>query len=115
MLHQLPADSVISDPGLISTPTPPVSTSFFLSNSPPEPYVLKSTNKAFLNVLTTSNFDPEYKTHMRRLSGISERVQTEVMICQKELKDVKEIQAKRKDRASGKRIILCRCLNRRSL
>jgi len=40
------------------------------------------------------------------LSGVSERLQTEVTILQRELKEVKEIHAKRKERACGKRLIL---------
>jgi hypothetical protein len=43
---------------------------------------------------------------MRRLSGISEQLQTEVTILEKELREVKEVHAKRKERASGKRFIL---------
>jgi hypothetical protein len=48
----------------------------------------------------------DYKRQMRRLSGISERLQTEVTMLQKELKEVKEVNAKRKEGASGKWIIL---------
>ena len=109
MLHQLP-DNRIPDPLHMSTPASPTardnSTPFFLSSSPPDPSTLKSKNRAFLDTLASSNVETEYKTHMRRLSGISERLQTEVMILQKELKEVKEIHAKRKERAAGKRLIL---------
>jgi hypothetical protein len=109
MLHQLP-DDTISDPPDVSTSAPPTaddnSTPFFISSSPPEPSILHSKNRAFLASLASTNIDTQFRTHMRRLSGISERLQTEVTILQKELKEVKEIHAKRKERASGKRLIL---------
>ena len=105
VLHQLPD---IATP--ISTPVSPLanatSTPFFLSSSPPDPAILRSTNQAFLATSTITDLDTDYKRHMRRLSGISERLQTEVTMLQKELKEVKEVNAKRKERASGKRIIL---------
>jgi hypothetical protein len=105
MLHQLPDCSVD-----ISTPTAPavsdISTPFFLTSSPPEPSTLRSTNQAFLSNFTTSNVNHEYKTHVRRLSGIEERLQTEVTILEKELEEIKTIHARRKERASGKRVIL---------
>ena len=44
--------------------------------------------------------------HVRRLSGISERLQVENHILSKELDEIKAIHAKRKARASGKRFIL---------
>ena len=111
MLHQLP-DDTISAVSLhdISTPShttsQDTSTPFFLSSSPPEPLTLCSKNQAFLGSLASTNIETEYKIHMRRLSGIAERLQTEVTILQKELREVKEIHAKRKERASGKRVIL---------
>jgi len=105
ILHQL---AEISSP--ISTSPPPtmdtISTPFFLSSSPPEPAILQSKNRAFLSTPAISDLGTDYKTHMRRLSGISERLQTEVVILKKQLKEVKEVHAKRKERASGKRFIL---------
>jgi len=106
ILHQLP--DTLSRP--LSTPAPTSSnttmTPFFLSSSPPEPSTLHSTNKAFLTNLSSSTVQPDYKNHIRRLSGISERLQAEVTILQKELKEIKEIHNKRKERASGKRVVL---------
>lgn len=105
ILHQL-ADPI----GPISTssppPTPSTSTPFFLTSSPPEPAILRSKNQAFLSTPAISNLPQDYRTQMRRLSGMSERLQAEMTILQKELKEVKEVHAKRKERASGKRMIL---------
>jgi hypothetical protein len=109
MLLQVP-DSTLPDPHDISTPAPLTTldnlTPFLDFSSPPDPSTLHSKNKAFLSSLASTNVEIQFKTHMRRLSGISERLQTEVTILQKELKEVKEIHAKRKERASGKRLIL---------
>ena len=71
ILHQL-ADISFS----ISTSTPSstatISTPFFLSSSPPEPAILRFKNQAFLSAPAISDLGSDYKTHMRRLSGISE-------------------------------------------
>jgi hypothetical protein len=44
--------------------------------------------------------------HVCRLSGISERLQAQKHIFGKELDEIKAIHAKRKERASGKHLIL---------
>jgi hypothetical protein len=54
----------------------------------------------------SSDISQQYKNHVRRLSGITERLQTEVTILQKELTEVKAVHSKMKERASGKRVIL---------
>jgi hypothetical protein len=81
-------------------------TSFFISSSLPDPSTLHSKNIAFLKSLASTDLETEFTTHVRRLGGISERLQTEVTILRKELKEVKEIHAKRTGQASGKRLIL---------
>ena len=106
MLLQVPEDGL---PDLLNISTPPIqdnSTPFFISSYPPDPSILHSKNKVFLDSLTSNNIEPQFKTHIRRLSAISERLQTVVTILQKELKEVKEIDARWKERASGKRLIL---------
>jgi DDE superfamily endonuclease len=105
VLHQL-SDIAAPISTLASPSANATSTPFFLSSSPPDPAILRSTNQAFLATSTIADLDMDYKRQMRRLSGISERLQTEVTMLQKELKEVKEVNAKRKERASGKRIIL---------
>jgi len=45
-------------------------------------------------------------THFCGLSGIAERLQTEVTILKRELNEMRAVHGKRKERASGKRLIL---------
>ena len=115
MLHQFSSTS--SDPD--SNPDPldvsntsavhqsdTTNTPFLLNSSPPPPATLRSSNLAFLTSLETSTLDCQSKTHIRRLSGIAERLQAENHILGKELDEIKGVQAKRKERVSGKRVIL---------
>jgi len=113
MLHQFPVShrldlASMTTPICLPQTLPPESTAmpFFLSSSPPPPATLRSTNQAFLTSFENSSIDPNLQTHIRRLSGISERLQAENHILSKELDEVKAIQAKRKERASGKCLIL---------
>ena len=103
-----PSLAVISTPDsnsglVISSPN---STPFLLTSSPPDPSTLHTTNQAFLSDFTSSDINQKYKNHVRRLSGITEHLQTEVTILKKELTEIKAIYGKRKERASGKRVIL---------
>jgi hypothetical protein len=105
VLHQLPDNNSIPlSP--IATTTPVTPTPFLLNSSPPAPSTLRSTNQAFLSSLTSTNLNHECRTHARRLSGIAERLQTEVTILQKELNEIRAVHGKRKERASGKRFVL---------
>jgi hypothetical protein len=99
--------TIISTPGPVSmTDISSMNTPFLLTSSPPEPSTLRSANQAFLSDFTSTTINHEYKTHVRRLSGIAERLQAEVTILQKELGEIRAINSKRKERASGKRVIL---------
>jgi len=110
VLHQLPTNNsstIISTPGLVSmTDTSSINTPFLLTSSPPKPSTLRSANQAFLSDFTSTTINHEYKTHVRRLSGIADRLQAEVTILQKELGEIRAINSKRKERTSGKRVIL---------
>jgi len=46
--------------------------------------------------------------HIRKLSGVSERLQAEVTILRKELDELKEIHSKRKEQGTGKQSLLKR-------
>ena len=105
ILYQLSdTTSPLSTP--ITTSSESTMMPFFLSSSPPEPSMVHSTNKAFLANFSSSNVQPNYKNHIHYLSEISKRLQAEVTILQKELKEIREIHNKRKERESGKRLIL---------
>lgn len=108
MLHQFSdeASDSITTPLPITQPLFP-DTPFFLTSSPPPPAILRSKNQAFLASLETeSTLDQQSMNHVRRLSGMSEALQAETHILSKELDEIKAINAKRKERASGKRLIL---------
>jgi hypothetical protein len=94
-----------------STPnTPPPMTATitpFLPNSAaPNPASFHSINQAFLNELAKTDITTPFKTHVRRLGHIRERYQAESLILKEELKDVKEVNGRRKAREKGKRMIL---------
>jgi hypothetical protein len=97
-------------------PIPPISTPklssmaqafapYLLTSSPPEPIALRATNQAFLSTISCSNLNAEFKAHVQQLSNLTERLQTDVTILEKEL-EVWTIHIKRKERAAGKRIVL---------
>lgn len=93
-----------------TTPTPSSTsntmTPFLPNSSPPDPSVLRSTNQAFLTEISTADISTPVKTHMRRLSGISERLQARVDILEVEVNEIKMVNAQRKERQCGKRLIL---------
>ena len=72
----------------------------------PGPSTLRATNQAFLTDFASANVTEQHKIHVRRLSGITERLQTELTILKKEVNEMKAIHGRRKERASGKRLIL---------
>jgi hypothetical protein len=105
VLHQL-----LDPSNDASTPitTAPISTStpYLLTSSPPEPSTLRATNQAFLTDFASANVTEQHKIHVWRLSGITERLQTELTILKREVNEMKAIHGRRKERASGKRLIL---------
>ena len=105
MLIQIPNTQVVP------TMPPPSSTSntttpFLPTSSPPDPSILRSTNQAFLAEISVAEIATPVKTHMRRLSGITERLQARVDILEVEVNEIKMVNAKRKERQCGKRLIL---------
>lgn len=88
-------------------PTTPVpSTPFLVTSSPPDPLTLHNKNQAFIAEISTASYATPIRNHMRRLSGISERLQAENIILRTENKELLERQEKRKERQTGKRVIL---------
>lgn len=96
---------------LPSTPTTPPPTAMtitpFLPNSAaPDSASFHSINQAFLTELAKTNITTPFKIHVRRLGHIGERYQAESVLLKEELKDVKEVNGRRKAREKGKRMIL---------
>lgn len=108
VLHQLLDafnTTVTSSTPIPASPTS-ISTPYLLTSSPPEPSTLRATNRAFLTNFASANVREQHKIHVRRWKGIIARLQTELTILKKEVKEVKAIYGQRKERASGKRVIL---------
>jgi hypothetical protein len=96
-----------------STPSPsPVmqptemTPSLLLTSSPPDSTILRSTNSSFTELLRTSNIPTPARIHGRRISNIAERLQAENTILKRENAQLRSITNKRKERASGKRLVL---------
>jgi DDE superfamily endonuclease len=76
---------------------PPVTTpitTFFPNSSPPDPTSLQSINQAFLTEISTAQVTTPIKTQIRRLSGISERLQADKTILTEQINEIQMIQAK---------------------
>jgi len=83
------------------------STPYFPTSSPPDnPAILQSTNRAFLAEISQKNIDTPIKTQVRRLTNMTERLQADVTILKEEVKEIKAVHGKRKERQSGKRLAL---------
>jgi hypothetical protein len=81
-------------------------TSLLLTSSPPDSTILRSTNSSFTELLRTSNIPTPARIHGRRISNIAERLQAENTILKRENAQLRSITNKRKERASGKRLVL---------
>jgi len=94
----------------ISTP-PPASepttrTLYLISSSPPDSNVLWLANTAFKDALRHTTLPSPVKKHGRKLSGIAERLHANNTILRRENAELKKVIKTRKERLSGKRIIL---------
>jgi hypothetical protein len=56
--------------------------------------------------ISTLNVTTPVRTHIRRLSGIAERHQAQILLLEEEMQEIKAVNAQRKVRQGGKRIIL---------
>jgi len=84
-----------------TTPTP-----FFPNSCRPEPSSVHTINQAFLTEIANATLGTPYKTHVRRLCNFMEEFQAENVMLKVELREVKEINGRRKEREGGKRMIL---------
>jgi len=104
ILQQLPDNTIMP-----TTPDPPSTVTnnmpHILTSSPPEdPTILQSRNQAFLNEISQKNVDTPIKTQVRRLTGMTERLQADMMILKADMNEIKAVHAKRKERQAGKRL-----------
>ena len=107
ILQQLPQSKI--QPPAMPAPSSNVNnhTLYFPTSSPPnDPTTLRSTNHAFLAEISRKNIETPIKIQVQRLANMTERLQADVTILKEEIKEVKDVHAKRKERQSGKRFIL---------
>jgi hypothetical protein len=93
-----------------ATPSPAVEnqliTPYLISSSPPDAAILRSANIAFNTALFNANIATPIRKHGRRLSGIAEHLHADNSILHRENRELKNVITTRKERLSGKRIIL---------
>lgn len=97
------------------TPSPPsspmITTStdtmpLFLSSSPPDAVTLHRTNTALMEIIAKADLDSPIRNSVRRGLGFSERLHADKTILQRENRELRELISTRKERTSGKRVIL---------
>jgi len=84
----------------------PWSASLLLTSSPLDPATPHSSNQTFLAEISNSQLPTPVKAHARRLSGITERQQADNTILCEENRAMHKVQAKRRERETGKRWFL---------
>ena len=89
------------------TITTPINTiSLFLSSSPPDAITLHQTNAALMQKINESNLDSPVRNSIRRGLGFAERLHADRSILKSENRELREFISTRKERESGKRVIL---------
>lgn len=102
ILEQISEDEITPPPQF----QPISQTSTLLTSSPPDALILHSTNVSLNTEIKTTNASTPIRNHIRRLSGIAEQLHADNIILKRENTELMEVVNARKERASGKRIIL---------
>lgn len=109
ILQQLP-DNRIVPATPVPTSTATNNTPYIPTSSPPDdPATLRSRNRAFLAEISEKKIDTPIKIQVRRLTGMMERLQADVTILKEDMKEIKAVHGKRKERQSGKRMSFKNC------
>lgn len=92
-----------------TTPIPPSTTAtntpIIPTSSPPnDPLTLQSRNQAFLEEISQRNIDTPIKIQVKRLTSMTERLQADMTILKEDMKEIKAVHGRRKERQSGKRM-----------
>ena len=78
-------------------------TPYFPTSSPSDdPATLQFIKRAFLAEISSKNMETCIKTQAHHLTDMMERLQADMTILKEEIKEVKEVHAKRKEQMSGK-------------
>ena len=83
-----------------------VAAPLLLTSSPPDGTVLRNTNTIFKEELSNTTLASPVKRHARQLSRVAEKLHAENSILRHENLELKQLINKRKERMSGKRLIL---------
>ena len=79
-----------------------------ITSSPPDGTVLRTANVLFNEALSNAALATPIQKHARRLSGVAEHLHAQNSILRTENAELKQLINKRKERASGKRLVLKR-------
>jgi len=105
IIQQLSDYTIIAaTPAPISTATNNTPHNIPTSSPPEDPIVLQSRNRAFLAEISQKNINTPIKTQVRRLTGMTERLQVDMTILKADMNEIKAVHAKRKERQGGKRM-----------
>jgi hypothetical protein len=96
--------STLSPPSSPTIPTTPL----YLSSSSPDAITLHQTNTALKQIIAESSLNSPLRKSLRRALGFSERLHAANSILKRENKELRELISTRKERESGKRVILKR-------
>lgn len=98
---------IISDS---TTPSPPeqaeITAPYLVTSSPPDVERLRSANRAFNEALRDTTLTTPVRRHGQKLSGIAEHLHADNSVLRQENAELKSVISTRKERLSGKRIVL---------
>ena len=77
-----------------------------VTSSPPDGTVLRNANATFKQVLSNTALASPIRKHARRLSSVAEKLHAQNSILSHENAELKQLINKRKERMSGKRLVL---------
>ena len=105
ILIQLPD---YEEPGIFNTPSPTHTTHplLYLNSCRPDSASVHAINQAFLTEISNTDISSPHVTQIHRVCNFMEEYQVEAIMLKEELKDIKEINRRHKERECGKRHIL---------
>jgi len=101
ILRTLSEPSTLSSPEQIET-----TTSYLINSSPPDVVTLRSANKRFNEALASTALATPIRRHGQKLSGIAKHLHADNSMLRHENAELKSVIRTRKERLSGKRIVL---------
>ena len=105
ILIQLPD---YEEPGIFNTPSPTHTTHppLYPNSCRPDSASVHAINQAFLTEISNTDISSPHVTQIHQVCNFMEEYQVEAIMLKEELKDIKEINRRHKERECGKRHIL---------